>query len=449
MGESRTSATGIHSLLLQLEWGVSGVVLFSAIVNAQETLRTMQRRKRKSVPSSLPESAAADHVFQPKKSAKRSSFPVQAHASVGSSASGGQTYGIATFDALFKYVLSNDEIRPSFFHAFIPELTITASKRLDDHMNPVQDLQHLRDFIHQKETAETVGKLSSAPWFVSGPRSGAKKRSNSKNDQATKFLREFLKHFEDMKKAFPKAQYDGTMDFVCQLGNGEFALVEMQVFPQDCWDRRALAYVAAFYGNQLRKGSDWREIKKVVGINILGGGTRQEVHWKGTEQYVRHYKVEEQLHKTSGGRFIDGIELIQYSVTNAPDILPSSDQEKQDWIAFFKRGARMNEEQVKSEIRTEAVLKAFEMATLSKMPQRVKDDYESENSTYTQVSQYTAEKYAEGEAKGRADALAEAVRVLKEETELSDEAIASKLQLDVSQVAGINIAAKSSKPSSS
>ena len=65
------------------------------------------------------------------------------------------------------------------------------------------------------------------------------------------------------------------------------------------------------------------------------------------------------------------------------------------------------------------------------------------------VSQYTAEKYAEGEAKGRADALAEAVRVLKEETELSDEAIASKLQLDVSQVAGINIAAKSSKPSSS
>jgi len=404
----------------------------------------MQLRKGRSVPSSLLESPALGHEFIQTKSARHSLSQAQAHASVGSSASGGQTYGIATFDALFKYVLSDDNIRPSFFHAFIPGLTITSSLRLDDHMNPVQDLQNLRDFIHQKQTAETVGKMLSAAWFVSGPHSGSREPRLSKHEKATKFVREVLEHFEDMKKAFPKAQYDGTMDFVCQLGNGEFALVEMQVFPQDCWDRRALAYLSAFYGNQLRKGSDWHEIKKVVGINILGGGTRQEVHWKDTpRQYMRHYKFQEQLHKESVGRFIDGIELIQYSVMNAPDT--SSDQEKQDWITFFKRGARMNEEQVKSEIHTEAVLKAFEMATLSKLPRHVKEDYDAENSQYTQVSQYTAQQYAEGEAKGRAEgeakgrteALLDAARVMKEHTKLSDRAIATNLQLDVSQVTGI------------
>ena len=66
-----------------------------------------------------------------------------------------QTYGIPTYDALFKYVLSQDSIRPSFFHAFVPGLTITSSQRLDEHMNPLQELQLLRDFIHRRDTGNS------------------------------------------------------------------------------------------------------------------------------------------------------------------------------------------------------------------------------------------------------------------------------------------------------
>ena len=108
----------------------------------------------------------------------------------------------------------------------------------------------------------------------------------------------------------------------------------------------------------------------------------------------------------------------------------------------------MNEEQVKSEIHTEAVLKAFEKATLSKLPKHVKEDYDAQNSQYTQVSQYTAQQYAEGEAKGRTEGRAEgrtearldAARVMKQHSKLSDQAIATHLQLDLSQVSGIKIA---------
>ena len=71
----------------------------------------------------------------------------------------------------------------------------------------------------------------------------------------------------------------------------------MQVLPQNCWDKRALAYVAAFYGNQLRKCEAWKDIRKVIGINILGGGKSDEVHWKGTGQYERCYKFQDQLHR--------------------------------------------------------------------------------------------------------------------------------------------------------
>lgn len=147
--------------------GVSGDLFCSAVVNAQATLSTMPPRKR-SAPSL--ESTALDADRIQRKTARLSPSKTPA---VGREASGGQTYGIATHDALFKHVLSDKHIRPSFFQAFIPGLAITSSKRLDDHMNPLQDFQHLRDFIHRKDTAETVGSISST-LVTSRPRSRRK-----------------------------------------------------------------------------------------------------------------------------------------------------------------------------------------------------------------------------------------------------------------------------------
>jgi len=322
----------------------------------------------------------------------------------------GQVYGIATYDALFKYVLSEDTIRPSFFHAFVPDLTITSSQRLDEHMNPLQELQLLREFIHRKDTSETVSRISAAP----GVCLGLVDSSSSdfiKDDEATTFLHEMMGHFEDIKKAFPRAKYDGTMDFVCKLDTGDYAMVEMQVIPQNYWDRRALAYVAAFYGNQLRKGEKWEHhIKKVIGINILGGGKDDRVHWSDTPgQYVRHYKFQEQIHEAVGKRYIDGIELIQYSLMNAPEAPPTSDQEKQDWITFFKRGHRMSEDQVREHIKTPAVLEAFDKAMLSRLPASIKRAYDEEDHQFDIYSDYTekfvAEQVAKELAKGQAQAI--------------------------------------------
>ncbi len=84
----------------------------------------------------------------------------------------------------------------------------------------------------------------------------------------TKFVESILPRFDDLRRAFSKPAYDRTMDFVCKLSNGEYAMVEMQVVPYENWDCRALAYVAAFYGNQIRKGGNWKDIKRVIGINI-------------------------------------------------------------------------------------------------------------------------------------------------------------------------------------
>ena len=394
----------------------------------------MSRRVRAASP---PESPAFT------KSARFSTRDSTARNAKGRGASCGQTYGIATHDALFKHVLGHDANRASFLRAFLSDAGITQSHRLDEHMNPLQEFQLLREFVHRQDTAKTVGSISS-DFIVSCPCPSRRKSHASKLVKATNFLHEIVGHFEDIKKAFPKAKYNGTMDFVCKLENGDFSLVEMQVLPKDNWDKRALAYAAAFYGRQIGKGDHWPDIKKVYAINILGGGTQQQAHWAETpDQCVRHYKFQEQLHKETCERFIDGIELIQISLMNAPDDLSSDDQEKRDWITFFKRGSLMNEDQVKDEILTNAVLNAFKMARLSKLPKAVRCAYDAENALYNQVSEFTAARVAEsravGKAEGKAEGLVEVVRAMKQSKGFSISKIAKFVGLKESVVAAIKI----------
>ena len=238
-----------------------------------------------------------------------------------------QVFGTATYDGLFKYILSHDNVRSSFFHAFIPNLPIVSSKRLDDHMNPIQSLQLLRKFLHSKKAQSVVNSLTHASSFEV-------QHTGKSHSGATSFLYEIVNRFEEIKDAFPRVKYDGKMDFVCELDNDNgFALVEMQVLPDDSWDTRALAYVAAFYGNQLSKGAEWKDLRKVVGVNILGGGKDNSTHLNesSTEFFLRHYKFQDQMH--SPAKYIDGIELIQYSLMNAPDKILN--REQRDWITFF------------------------------------------------------------------------------------------------------------------
>ena len=365
--------------------------------------------------------------------------------------SGGQYFGFPTHDGLFKYVLSNDSNRSSFFKAFVPNVNILSSTRLDDHINPLVDLRHLRNFINQKDRAKAFGKIcaDSGSFGVCKPaRFHLKNGINAERDihslqldpSTKKCIVEFANHFDEFKSAFPKLKHNSQLDFVCQTDQGEYALVEMQVKPVDHWDVRALAYVAAFYGNQLRRGGEWRDIRKVIGINILGGGADGEVHWRNTpDQYERHYKLQEQLHKKTCERGIEGIELFQYSLANAPDCSPSMSREKQDWITYFKRASRMNQKDVESQIQTPAVLKAFEMATLSRLPPKVKAVYDKENAQYAHLSEHIAQRFSEGKIEGKTEGLSLAAGILKRLKIMSDEEIASALNLSVDDVANMKL----------
>ena len=341
----------------------------------------------------------------------------------------GQRYGIPTYDALFKYVLDKPSIQPSFFHA-LAGLEVTKATRIDEHMNPLQELEALRTLINDDKTARAFSSLKDKTGVSV---SYAHQEGMKVHREFTRFITRLLPYFDDLKRAFPKPRYDGTMDFVCQLSNGEYAMVEMQVIPYDYWDRRALAYVAAFYGRQMHEGAKWKDIKRVIGINILGGGKDELEHWVCSPfEHKRHYKIQEQLHRPS--RYIDGIEIIQYSLMHTPKTL--EDKEQQDWFTFFKDAPYMTEADVREKITTPAVREAFERAKLSELPHRVREMYNMEDEQYKQYSIHTQEQIEKGKAEGieigKVQILCDLIQSMKEQNK-SNKKIKKRLKLSDEQ----------------
>lgn len=292
------------------------------------------------------------------------------------------TYAITTYDAPFKFVLSHDNIRNSFLNTFVGG-NIISSTPLDTAMNPIDGFKKLRVFLSSDETTNIVRKLSEIPnSYVVCPA----KSPYRKDKRATKFFSDVLESFGDLEKALPKPKYEGAVVCICELDNKDLALVEMQVVPQDLWDRRALAYVAAFYANQISKGEKWDAIKKVICVNILGGGRADEPHWcDKPHEYKRHYKFQDQLNPTN---YIDGIELIQYSIMNTPKIVP--DKAQQDWLTFFKNAYAMSEVDVAGQIITPEVLQAFEKVRLRDLPQDVMKAYQVQDKEFAIYADHTA-----------------------------------------------------------
>lgn len=319
-----------------------------------------------------------------------------------------QVYGVVTYDALFKWILSEDSIRPSFFHAFIPDIVVQSSERLDDHMYPLQELQQLRHMIHNRRTTNLVSGLKEAQSDIKVH------LADAYHENATIFLKSVLKHFDEVRYSFPKPRFDGTMDFVCKLDTGAYAIIEMQVLPQDNWDQRALAYAAALYGNQLRKGTSWLNIQKVIGLNILGGGLDNQAHWKETpEQYVRHYKLQEQINKEEPPRFLTGIDIIQYSLANVPKDVNS--QEQKDWLCLLRNAHNMTEEDVRNEIKTPAVKEAFRRAKLADLPEEILENYSEEEAAHLNYSTLMADERAKGKAIGEVKAKWEIAQALRKQ----------------------------------
>jgi hypothetical protein len=77
-----------------------------------------------------------------------------------------QTYSIATYDATFKWTLTDENIRLSFLHAFLPIINIKDSTRLGDSFDK---FKNIRDLVHNKKNIEIIELLTNHAAYVTIP----------------------------------------------------------------------------------------------------------------------------------------------------------------------------------------------------------------------------------------------------------------------------------------
>ena len=75
------------------------------------------------------------------------------------------------------------------------------------------------------------------------------------------------------------------MDFSCTLPSGKKIIVEVQIIPQNFWDKSQLVYAANVHAPQIKAEGKWQDINRVISIAILGGNRAH--YWN--REFKKHH----------------------------------------------------------------------------------------------------------------------------------------------------------------
>lgn len=323
---------------------------------------------------------------------------------------GRQVFGRATYDSTFKYVMDDPVVLLDFLQTFSEIPGIRSVKRLDEALNPIKSFTQARTFLSDSQNESFIRRMRSLEGVEVTAQVTKRKESVCVSvDHGEEFLKGLSQIYGDLQKAFPAPERDSRMDVVCELSTGQYALIEVQVARQNYWDRRGLAYLAAFYGNQLRKGGEWKDLQKVVGINLLGTEEPSSHPWpKHPDEVARHYMMQDQ--HNAGTHQITAMQLLQYSVPRlkAKETSPEIRQKWEEWAEFLQ-SAHKKEEADMEKVVTPAVKAAYARARVRDMPLESQRAYLQDKMRYEEYSEMVhayAKKAAEageirGEIRGR------------------------------------------------
>jgi predicted transposase/invertase (TIGR01784 family) len=335
-----------------------------------------------------------------------------------------QVFGRPTYDATVKKVLANDEARLDFIRTFAKLPDVVSTQPLDVSLNPIRRITNLKELFKAKGMVEYMENVQQQP-------SQHKVMcDNNMSILGSTFLWGVAAHYGDLLSLLPMER-DSDVDILCRLSTDEYVLVEVQVKKQNYWDKRALAYASAIYGNQLREGQEWEDLKKLVCINVLGGGPDNVRFWPQGAHFMRHYIIQDQKDPQN---VIPELQLIQYSLENVKGDEEELQQNKnlKDWLDYFKNAQDMKE--IPSGIST-GLHKAYELSMrkdFSAKERALQDEQDNNFSRYSHhIDSMKMEALEEGIEKGKTESamnlLAMGIEVEKiaKATGLSEEIILS------------------------
>lgn len=298
-----------------------------------------------------------------------------------------------TRDVVAKYLLDDDQIRNSFIRALTPFKDVASSKKLDNALRPLKLDQNLLNILKE----ESFVKFLHNPKILQSELFGFSKLDpETKEAKEIKITQHFLKHLRENYDEISRVLLDDkgpVSDVICKLSTGDHVLVEVQVERQDFWDKRALAYASMLFGNQLRKGDEWRELKDVIAVNILGTGRDEDrKFWPSGSPYKRHFVFQDQLDKTETPLQLDNVQLIQYSLGNV-DLENVQDSEERAWLDFFKNAHHYKDIPHNS---PKIMKLAYERIVADNLPANIKELYINEEESFKNFKQRFEEERQEG-----------------------------------------------------
>jgi predicted transposase/invertase (TIGR01784 family) len=310
-----------------------------------------------------------------------------------------QVFARTTFDSTSKHVLFDDKIRLDFIQTFT-DLDIISTELLSPALNPLRNSTNLRELLTEKSIKNWMKRVHEKPEEYNVIEKDPGKNDSFEHTVGTRFIRQLSNCFGDLIAAFPEKDKDAQLDVVCRLSNKDLVLIEIQVRKEDCWDGRALAYAAGVYSNQLKRGEKFSELKRVVAINILGGGPNQIAYWKG-QKPIRHYVFRDKLDQEHA-HVIDMLQLIQYSLGDADLKSPEIQKNKRlcAWLEYFKE-AHLKEE-VPSDAH-EALREAYQRVRFDQMSKELLERYEREAQNFENLEEYTTVVREKGKAEGKTE----------------------------------------------
>jgi predicted transposase/invertase (TIGR01784 family) len=330
-----------------------------------------------------------------------------------------QIYSIPTYDATFKYMLSDPKICLSFLKTFTLKSNIEYIERLDEHLRPVQGYQDAQSLINDqksKDLMRRITNLTDKETEIDVVYIGSQKKQTSVANGGW-FLSELSKIYGDVLNSFPTPERNSAVDVLCRLNDGSYALVEVQVVEQDYWDQRALAYASSVYSRQMKKSDKWHQVQEVICINILGGGLKS-VAWDSARTF-KHYKFKDQTNAPLDG----GIEILQYPLYHSATLIQASREATNDdqrlaleeWIDFLEHASRKKTVDV-LQVKTEGLKEAYEKIKSDTLPQLVKEANERQDE---EIFKASARVIAQKEQKAREEG--EQIGIAKGEQKLLEE----------------------------
>ncbi|WP_017442610.1 Rpn family recombination-promoting nuclease/putative transposase [Rickettsia gravesii] len=199
-----------------------------------------------------------------------------------------------------------------------------------------------------------------------------------------------------------KADKLSILDIKAKSESSKRYNIEIQVTDEADYDKRALYYWAKMYTEQLKEGSDYAALNKIIGIHILNFTSITD-----TDEYHNSFQLKEiksglvyfkdiELHTIELNKFAknpkEELSDVVKKVKNALDI----------WLAFLTRNDLLNKDNLPKELDNDVLKKALTVLEVINLNDAEREEYENRLEWLRIETSAFKKMKEEGRAEGKA-----------------------------------------------